>query len=146
MGALTARGVLSGPGGKPFDTVLQVVKKQRMEHQAHVPFVSVLHVDELGGVDWLQASQYCPATPGIVAHPGRMVVSLLDPAKFRAAVMPEEFPEIHCSEEFEVYVDDHHPLRRPRPIAGSTVRARFALWAEVRPVLVDVSRAKMCLV
>jgi SAM-dependent methyltransferase len=125
-GALAARDVLSGQGGKPFDTVLRVVKKQRVGRQGQVPFVSVLHVDELGNVDWLQASEYSPATPGIVARAGHIIVSLLNPAKFRAAVIPEEFPEVHCSAEFGVYEPIINPYAVLALLQHPSVRAQIA--------------------
>ena len=66
------------------------------------PFVSVLHVDDLGAVDWHAARSYSPATAGVLAEPGELIVSLLNPAQPRAAVVPPG-EAVQVSAEFGVF-------------------------------------------
>lgn len=68
-----------------------------------MPFVSVLHVDELGAVDWPKAEEYRPVTPGLVAQAGDLLISLLNPRFLRAAVVPERYEAVQCSAEFGVF-------------------------------------------
>ena len=124
--ALGARNTLSKQGGRPFGSVLRGVRKRRAELRQDVPFVSVLHVDELGNVDWLQANTYHPATPGIVAKAGQIIVSLLNPAKFRATVVPEGLAEIHCSAEFGVFEPTISPYAVLALLQHPLVRAQIA--------------------
>ncbi len=124
--ALGARNALSKQGGRPFDSILRGIKRRRAELRKDVPFVSVLHVDELGNVDWLQANTYQPTTPGIVAHAGQIIVSLLNPAKFRATVVPEALAEIHCSAEFGVFEPRISPYAALALLQHPLVRAQIA--------------------
>ncbi|WP_322937597.1 HsdM family class I SAM-dependent methyltransferase [Nocardioides bizhenqiangii] len=77
-------------------------------------FVSVLHVDPFGSVAWHEAASYAPATPGQTATAGQVLVSLLNPSKLRAFVVPDAFPLIECSMEFGVFdaldVDPYYVL------------------------------------
>jgi hypothetical protein len=123
---LRARTALSTQGGTPLDSVLRVVKKRRMEPRGDVPFVSVLHVDELGNVDWLQAATYQPTTPGVVARAGDIIISLLNPAKFRATVVPDTFREVHCSAEFGVFEPTINPYAALALLQHPMVRAQIA--------------------
>jgi hypothetical protein len=66
--ALQSRQILSQGGGVPLSSVLKVVRKRRCAVRDDVPFISVLHLDELGNVDWLQAESYRPTTPGVIAR------------------------------------------------------------------------------
>lgn len=88
--------------------------------------MSVLHVDELGNVDWLQADAYKPATPGVVARSGEIIISLLNPAKFRATVVPEALPEIHCSAEFGIFSPTINPYAALTLLQHPGVRAQVA--------------------
>lgn len=124
--ALRARNTLTKTGGQPFDAILRVVKKRRIEPQANVPFVSVLHLDELGNVDWLQADGYRPTTPGVIARAGQIIVSLLNPAKFRATVVPDAFPEVHCSAEFGVFEAIINPYAALALLQHPMVRSQIA--------------------
>lgn len=124
--ALQARNTLTKAGGQSFDSVLRVVRKRRVEPQPSVPFVSVLHLDELGNVDWLKADGYRPTTPGVIARSGQIIVSLLNPAKFRATVVPEAFPEVHCSAEFGVFEPNINPYAALALLQHSMVRAQIA--------------------
>lgn len=101
--AIYAKQGLLDQGGQPFTAMLRPAKKRRVVASADIPFVSVLHVDELGSVDWELAEKYRPTAPGIVATAGQVIVSLLNPAKFRATVVPERYPLIYCSAEFGVF-------------------------------------------
>jgi methylase of polypeptide subunit release factors len=103
MGAVLARETLLADGGSSLSSVLSVVRRRRSAIRDDLPFISVLHLDELGNVDWQQAMTYRPTTPGVIARGGHVIVSLLNPAKFRAAVIPESFDEVQISAEFGVY-------------------------------------------
>lgn len=124
--ALRARNTLTKVGGQPFDSVLRVVKKRRVQPQTNVPFVSVLHLDELGNVDWLRANGYQPTTPGVIARSGQIIVSLLNPAKFRATVVPDAVPEVHCSAEFGVFEPIINPYAALALLHHSMVRSQIA--------------------
>lgn len=124
--ALCARSSLSRQGGQSLGEILRIVKKRRIEPRADIPFVSVLHVDELGNVDWLQAAAYKPTTPGVVAHSGEIIVSLLNPAKFRATVIPAAVPEIHCSAEFGIFEPTISPYAALALLQHPLVRAQIA--------------------
>ena len=124
--ALRARNVLSKRGGCTFDGILKPTRKRREEPRHDVPFVSVLHVDDLGNVDWLQAAKYQPTTPGIVARAGDVIVSLLNPAKFRATVVPDALSEIHCSAEFGVFQSTISPYAALALLQHSLVRAQIS--------------------
>lgn len=124
--ALQARNTLTKAGGHAFDSVLRVVKKRRVEPQPSVPFVSVLHLDELGNVDWLQADSYRPTTPGVIARSGQIIVSLLNPAKFRATVVPDAFAEVHCSAEFGVFEATINPYAALALLQHSMVRSQIS--------------------
>jgi hypothetical protein len=99
--ALAARRSLHDNGGVPLAEYLTVVTPRR-SRQVTTPFVSVLHVDDLGCVDWHAARAHEPATPGVVAQPGELIVSLLNPAHLRAAVIPPG-QAVQVSAEFGVF-------------------------------------------
>ena len=101
--AVAARNELLTSGGAPFEAILQPVGRRRRGKVSDEPFVSVLHVDELGNVDWLQAEHYRPTTPGQTAKAEELIISLLNPAKFRATVIPAEYSQVQCSIEFGVF-------------------------------------------
>lgn len=124
--ALQSREILSQGGGVPFSSVLKVVRKRRCAVRDDVPFISVLHLDELGNVDWLQAEGYRPTTPGVIARGGQVIVSLLNPAKFRAAVIPESHDEVQCSAEFGIYASSINPYAALALLQHPLVRAQIA--------------------
>lgn len=136
MDAVAARETLSSSGGAPLSSILSVVRKRRSSVRDDLPFISVLHLDELGNIDWQQAMTYRPTTPGVIARGGQVIVSLLNPAKFRAAVIPESFDEVQISAEFGVYsssIDSYaalallqHPLVRSQiaPMGRGTSSSR----------------------
>jgi hypothetical protein len=109
--AVAARRSLSEAGGVRLAEYLAAVPPRRCR-QATTPFISVLHIDDLGCIDWHAAGTYDPATPGVLAQPGELIVSLLNPANLRAAVIPPG-PSVQVSAEFGVFrstVDPHAVL------------------------------------
>jgi len=134
--AIRARHDATAAGGRELSCVLRGSKKRRAALEEGVPFVSVLHVDELGNVDWVDAQSYRPTTPGIVAHAGQILVSLLNPSKFRATVIPDAYAVVQCSAEFGVFdavIDPYaalallqHPLVRAQigPLGRGTSSSR----------------------
>ncbi len=103
------------------------------------PFISVLHVDDLGTIDWPAVYGHKPTTPGLLARPGQLVVSLLNPARLRAAVVPEA---VQISAEFGVFAARgdpygvlgvlHTPLVRAqlRPLGTGTSSSRRRIRAD----------------
>jgi hypothetical protein len=109
--AVAARRSVSDAGGVRLTQYLTAVPPRRCR-QAAAPFISVLHVDDLGCIDWHAAATHVPATPGVLAEPGELIVSLLNPANLRAAVIPPG-PSLQVSAEFGVFrptVDPHAVL------------------------------------
>jgi hypothetical protein len=97
--ALAARQSLVDAGGVELREYLTVVPAGR-SRGITTPFVSVLHVDDVGTVDWHAAHTHTPATPGLLAADGDLIVSLLNPAKLRAAVLGQP---VQISAEFGVF-------------------------------------------
>lgn len=65
-------------------------------------FVSVLHVIGEGMLDIGGIKQYRPKTPGIVAMPGEILLSKINPRIPRVLVLPDFGKTTLCSSEFEV--------------------------------------------
>lgn len=124
-GAGAARTQLLVEGGTPCKTFLEVGVRRR-SRTLTPPFVSVLHLDELGNVDWAQAQVHRPTTPGVVAEPGEIIVSLLNPAKFRATVIPETFGAVQCSSEFGVFRSRIDPYAALALLQTGAVRRQIA--------------------
>ncbi len=124
--AEAARASLKDAGGLEAGTILRFDGKRRTRSAGDRPFVSVLHVDELGAVDWHLASIHRPVTPGQLAKPGELLVSLLNPRKFRAAVVPESIGPIQCSAEFGVYQPDIDPYAALVLLQHPLVRRQIA--------------------
>jgi hypothetical protein len=103
--AMAARQELIEAGGVELREYLRVAPVRRARAVSS-PFVSVLHVDDLGTVDWPAAHAHAPTTPGILADRGDLLVSLLNPARLRAAVMPSA---VQASAEFGVFRADGDP-------------------------------------
>ena len=134
--AEAARVLLKETGGFEARTILHAHRKRRSRSNGGLPFVSVLHVDELGAVDWNLAETHRPVTPGQLAEPGELLVSLLNPRKFRAAVVPVAGGQVQCSAEFGVFRPDidpyaalvllQHPLvrRQVAPLGRGTSSSR----------------------
>lgn len=124
--AIRARHDASVAGGRVVSQFLRASKKRRAALQDGVPFVSVLHVDELGNVDWVQSQTYRPTTPGIVAQAGQILVSLLNPSKFRATVVPDVHAVVQCSVEFGVFDSTIDPYAALALLQHPLVRAQIA--------------------
>ncbi len=124
--ALAAAAQLREVGGVPFAKFLSAVKRRRADVQASIPFVSVLHIDELGNVDWIKADSYRPTTPGLMARGGQIIVSLLNPAKFRATVIPEDLDRVQCSAEFGIFESNINPYAALALLQYPSVRAQVA--------------------
>jgi predicted RNA methylase len=107
--ALAACAELRESGGPLFSEIVRPVRRRGARARAGTPFVSVLHVDDLGAVRWQEAASYHPTTPGQVAHAGEILVSLLNPSKLRACVVPHDYDEILCSSEFGIFASDGDP-------------------------------------
>lgn len=75
----------------------------------NTPFVSVLHVDAYGTIDWVRAETYTPSTLGQIVKGGDVIISLLNPSKLRAAVIPSEIELAECSPEFGVLAESKYP-------------------------------------
>jgi type I restriction enzyme M protein len=101
--ALQARSNLRERGAVELRALLKAVRRRRMPSIGSEPFISVLHVDELGIIAWHEAEKYRPSTPGQVAHSGDLIISLLNPRKLRASVIPEDYSQVQCSAEFGVF-------------------------------------------
>lgn len=102
--ALASRGRLEDAGGIRLGELLVSHRKRpQKDRDADLAFVSVLHVDALGVVSWPDAESYAPITAGQVAHSGEILVSLLNPSKLRAAVVPALRDRVVCSSEFGVF-------------------------------------------
>ena len=124
--AEVARASLKDAGGFEARTILHFEGKRRTRLAGDVPFVSVLHVDELGTVDWHLARIHRPVTAGQLAEPGELLVSLLNPRKFRAAVVPACVGRIQCSAEFGVYQSDIDPYAALVLLQHPLVRRQIA--------------------
>jgi hypothetical protein len=119
--ALAARQSLVDAGGVELREYLTAVPPTRSRHIT-TPFVSVLHVDDLGTVDWWAAAKHQPTTPGIMVAAGQLIVSLLNPARLRAAVMPEP---AQVSAEFGVFEAHGDPWAVLGLLYGARVRAQL---------------------
>lgn len=132
--AAAARRSLTDAGGVPLAEYLRAVPPRRCREVTR-PFLSVLHIDDLGTVDWHAARSYEPVTPGVLAEPGELIVCLLNPANLRAAVVPAG-AAVQVSAEFGVFrstVDPYavlallyHPAVRAqlRPLGTGTSNSR----------------------
>lgn len=108
--ALEARERVENRGGVQFAEYARPVQASRQNGpQGETPFISVLHIDELGVVDWLEADEYRPTTPGLSVRGGQILISLLNPSKLRATVIPEGVEHAYCSAEFGVFETDLDP-------------------------------------
>lgn len=141
--ALASRSRLEQQGGVRLSEYLSSRRKQSQKFSdAGLTFVSVLHVDALGVVSWPDAEQYEPTTPGQIAHAGEVLVSLLNPSKLRAAVIPQSRERVICSSEFGVFkphVDPYavlgllyHPdvQAQLRPLGRGTSSSRRRISAD----------------
>jgi len=88
---------------------LAAIKSRRVAASKDRPFLSVLHIDELGAPAWEEAEAHLPTTPGGLAPSGSVLVSLLNPSKLRATVVPDCYSEVACSAEFGVFKTNVDP-------------------------------------
>ena len=65
-------------------------------------YLSVLHVLGEGLVDVAAALTYAPKTPGVVANPGEILLSRINPRIPRVCIAPDLGREMLCSSEFEI--------------------------------------------
>ncbi|MGH3850827.1 MAG: hypothetical protein ACRDRT_14185, partial [Pseudonocardiaceae bacterium] len=86
----------------------------------------VLHVDDLGSVVWHEAENYQPTTPGKLASAGDILISLLNPSKFRATVVPERYPIVQVSAEFGVFKATEDAYASLALLQHPSVRAQLA--------------------
>lgn len=139
--AVASRNALRGTGVS-FRDLLRPAKRRQRTLTGSVPFVSVLHIDDLGAVAWHEARAYSPSTPGLEAYGGDVTFSLLNPRKLRATVIPPDVGRVFCSSEFgvfesvgdpyEVLVLLHHPLVRAQlaPLGRGTSSSRRRITPE----------------
>lgn len=133
--AVLARSKLRREGLRASE-ILSPADKRPSDPASESPFISVLHIDDLGAVAWHEAENYRPLTQGLVAMPGELIFSLLNPRKLRATVVPDAVGPISCSSEFGVFnapgdayealVLLHHPLVRAQiePLGRGTSSSR----------------------
>jgi hypothetical protein len=124
--AIAARDQLRSLDGSTLGSLITPIRKRRRLTLRDVPFVSVLHVDDLSSVDWLEAEIYRPTTPGIVAEPGEVIVSLLNPSKMRATVIPDRYGPVYCSAEFGVFSTTANPYGVLALLQDQRVRSQLA--------------------
>ena len=123
--AMRARQLLTERGGVQLRELLSA-RKVRHAAETTVPFISVLHVDDVGTVDWTAARTYAPATPGILADEGDLIVSLLNPSRLRAAVIPKGAGTVQVSAEFGVFRATCDPYAVLGLLYSPLVRAQLA--------------------
>jgi hypothetical protein len=140
-GVVSSRAALRTKGIR-FGDLLTPVKKRQRRADGSLPFISVLHIDDLGAVAWHEANGYRPSTPGQTTGPLDLIFSLLNPRKLRATVIPEDLDGAFCSSEFGVFratgdpyqvlVLLHHPLVRSQlaPLGRGTSSSRRRIRAE----------------
>ncbi len=138
--AMEARQTLLAAGGVSLGEYLTARPARHCRHIT-TPFVSVLHVDDLGAVDWHAAREHTPTTRGVLAKPGELIVSLLNPARLRATVIPKGEP-LQISSEFGVFESTVDPyavlglLYSPgvraqlRPLGSGTSSSRRRITAD----------------
>jgi hypothetical protein len=122
--AMLARRLIVDQGGMELRELLRA-RKTTAARQAVPPFVSVLHVDELGTVDWHAVVGHTPITPGRLVEPGDVIVSLLNPSKLRAAVIPPAAAPMQVSGEFGVFSADCDPYAVLGILYSPGVRAQL---------------------
>lgn len=125
--AVEARETLRAAGCVELREFLRPVsRRRRLINTNDVPFISVLHVNDLGMVSWRDAKDYRPSTPGLSARPGEILISLLNPRKFRATVVPDRYPVVQCSAEFGLFETAANPYAVLTLLQHPLVRAQVA--------------------
>ena len=123
--AMQARRHIISHGAVELRELLRV-RKATPARRAEPPYISVLHVDELGTVDWHAVAEHTPATPGRLVEPGDIIVSLLNPSKLRAAVIPQSAAPMQVSAEFGVFTTDIDPYAMLGLLYAASVRAQLS--------------------
>jgi hypothetical protein len=123
--ALGARAAVANAGGVELRDLLTTVRPRRCK-EIRPPYISVLHLDDLGNVNWAEANGYTPSTPGFAARGGEIIVSLLNPARLRAAVIPEHLAEVQVSPEFGVFTALDRPYAVLALLLSDAVRRQLA--------------------
>ncbi len=121
--ATRARQTLLAAGGVFLGEYL-TARSPRHCRRVTTPFVSVLHVDDLGAVDWQAAQEHTPTTRGVMADPGEIIVSLLNPSRLRATVVPPGAP-MQISSEFGVFLSNVDPYAVLGLLYSPPVRAQL---------------------
>lgn len=124
--AFGARRELRMHGGQKLSELVSPVRRRGNRSIAGVPFVSVLHIDDLGAVAWRKARAYSPSTPGQLVEPGEILFSLLNPRHMRATVIPEASGQVLCSAEFGVFKSVGDPYEILALLHDPRVRAQLA--------------------
>lgn len=101
--ALEARAALEHKDGIELRELIKARPASRARRVLDIPFVSVLHVDDQGNINWHEAVDYRPTTPGLLAAGGDILVSLLNPSKLRASAVPLKYSRVQVSPEFGVF-------------------------------------------
>jgi hypothetical protein len=122
--AMRARRWLIERGGIELRELLREATTHRARRPGS-PFVSVLHVDDLGVVDWHAARTHAPVTPGLIVKGDTIIVSLLNPAKLRAAVIPAGAGEVQVSAEFGAFAAICDPYAVIGLLHAEPVRAQL---------------------
>ena len=94
----------------------------------------------LDGSTGLKQSTIGRRLPGRVARSGQIIVSLLNPRKFRAAVIPERYDTVECSAEFESSIQRLIHMQLLRCCNTRLPGHRSHHSGAERPVHVDESR------
>jgi hypothetical protein len=124
--AFAAREALREEGGIQLREIIEPVHRGGTRADGETPFVSVLHIDNLGVVAWHKARQYNPTTPGQRANPGELLFSLLNPRQMRATVIPDSVGAVLCSAEFGVFSSQINPYSVLALLHDPRVRAQLA--------------------
>jgi hypothetical protein len=76
-------------------------------------------------VDWHAARTHAPVTPGLIVKGDTIIVSLLNPAKLRAAVIPADAGEVQVSAEFGAFAAICDPYAVIGLLHAEPVRAQL---------------------
>lgn len=105
--------VQSSPSPTELGAAGQIVRRRGKKRSVKTrAFVSILHVDDWGLVDWDSAESHWPISTGIPVRAGEVLYSKINPGKTRAAVVPSNMTdEVLCSSEFAVLKvgEEHNP-------------------------------------
>ena len=87
-------------------------KRKRIPSDADcTAYISILHVDERGGVDMTAATAHRPGSDGRLCLTGDVLLSGINPAANRVGVCRDFAGDVACSPEFSILVPNHdiHP-------------------------------------